>query len=95
MKIHLDFKGMPILYKALNKQKEFTLDLAPTRCTLGELVEFLTRKFGAMVRKALLDQKGDVDMEIRVVVNRDTYLAENRMQTLLEDGDSVAFLGAA
>ena len=95
MKIHLNFKGIPILYKVLNKRKEIDLELARPQCTLRELVESLVRQFGASVRKALLDLNGDIDMEIRVVLNEDIYLGMDRMETVLEEGDTLAFLGAA
>jgi hypothetical protein len=95
MKIHLDFKGMPILYKTLNRKKQIDLDFGPSLCTLRELADLLVRRFGTTVKKALLDKNGDVDLEIRVVLNQNTYLSENRMETVLHDGDTLAFLGAA
>lgn len=95
MKIHLNFKGIPILYKTLNKRKEIDVDLASPHCTLREVVEFLARKFGASIRKALLDATGNIDMEIRVVLNQQIYLGHDRMETVLEEGDTLAFLGAA
>lgn len=95
MRLHLDFKGVPILYKTLNKRKEISVELGPSTCTMRELVDYLTKQFGLMVKKALLDPKGDIDMEIRVVLNQGTYLAEHRMGMVLKDGDSVAFLGAS
>lgn len=95
MKIHLNFKGIPVLYKTLRKRKEIDLDLACPQCTLRELVDLLVKQFGASVRKALLDPAGDIDMEIRVVLNQGIYLGRDRMETVLEGGDTLAFLGAA
>ncbi len=95
MRIHLDFKGVPILYKTLNKKKEIDVDWTPARGTIKELVDFLSRRFGASVNKALLDASGSIDQEIRVVLNQGTYLMENRMETVLKDGDALAFLGAS
>ncbi len=93
MKVRLDFSGIPVLYKVLNKKKEFEFEF-PGR-TLGELVESLVRRFGPPMTKALLDLNGDVDMEIRVVLNDGTYLTENRKAAALNDGDMVAFRGAS
>ena len=95
MRIHLDFKGVPILYKTLNKKKEIDVDWVPAKGTVKELVDFLARRFGVSVNKALLDASGNIDQEIRVVLNQSTYLVDNRMETVLKDGDAVAFLGAA
>jgi hypothetical protein len=47
------------------------------------------------VNKALLDASGNIDQEIRVVLNQSTYLVDNRMETVLKDGDALAFLGAS
>ena len=43
---------------------------------------------------ALLDRNGDVDMEIRVLLN-ETHITEDRKKTVLWDGDMVAFSGAS
>jgi hypothetical protein len=93
MKVRLDFSGIPVLYKTLNKKKEFEFDFSGR--TLRELVQNLVRRFGQPMTKALLDGNGDVDVEIRVVVNEGTYLTESRMETVLNEGDMVAFRGAS
>jgi hypothetical protein len=93
MKVMLNFGGIPVLYKTLNKKKEFEFDF-PGR-TLRELAQNLVRRFGQPMTKALLDGNGDVDVEIRVVVNEETYLTESRMETVLNEGDMVAFRGAS
>jgi hypothetical protein len=93
MKVRLDFSGIPVLYKVLNKKKEFEFEFPGQ--TLGELVESLVRRFGSPLTKALLDCNGDVDFEIRVVLNEGTYLTESRMESILRDGDMVAFRGAS
>lgn len=95
MRIHLDFRGVPILYKTLNKKKEIDVDWTPARGTIKELVDFLARRFGTSVNKALLDASGSIDQEIRVVLNQSTYLMENRMDTVLKDGDALVFMGAS
>jgi hypothetical protein len=92
MKVRLDFNGVPMLYKVLEKRKEFEFEFPGH--TLGELVETLVRQFGPPMTKALLDLKGDVDMEIRVLLN-ETYITEDRNKTVLWDGDMVAFSGAS
>jgi len=55
------------------------------------LIDALVREFGFEVKKFLLDKNGDVDIEIRVLLNGATYLSENRMQTTLSDGDTLLF----
>jgi hypothetical protein len=51
----------------------------------------MVRKFGFEIKKFLLDKNGDIDIEIRVLLNGATYLSENRMQTSLNDGDILVF----
>ena len=93
MKVTLNFEGIPVLYRVLNKKKEFEFDFPGT--TLRELTQSLVRKFGQPISKAILDGNGDVDFEIRVVVNHGTYLTESRMESGLNEGDMVAFKGAS
>ena len=92
MKVRLDFSGIPMLYKVLDKKKEFEFEFPGH--TLGELVESLVGRFGPPMTKALLDLNGDVDMEIRVVLN-ETYITEDREKAVLWDGVMVAFSGAS
>ena len=92
MNVTLDFSGMLGLYKVLNKKKEFEFEFPGH--TLGELVESLVRQFGPPMTKALLDLNGDVDMEIRVVLNHETCIKENVKEAALSEGDIVAFKGA-
>jgi hypothetical protein len=47
-------------------------------------------KYGPAVKKALLDQNGDIDMELRVVHNDRTFLMHGeRMNFTLNDGDTL------
>lgn len=92
MKVHLNFTGIPILYKVLDKKKEVDFDFAGE--TVGDLMNKLTQKYGLPLKKALLDANGDIDVEIRVMLNN-AYLSGDRMTATLRDGDVVAFRGAS
>jgi hypothetical protein len=47
------------------------------------------------VRKAILDQKGEIDMELRVVVNQSNHLSYGeRMAVPLHDGDTLHLMTA-
>lgn len=93
MKIHINFKGIPILYKTLNKKWEIDFEF-PGK-TMRELMDGLVRRFGPAMKAAILDNNGDIDMEIRVVLNSTKYLTDDRMATVLNDGDSLVFRGAS
>lgn len=86
MKIHLKIEGLPHLYKAMHKRKD--LDFEFPGETLRDLVNALCKKYGPGVNKAILDQKGEIDMELRVVVNFSKYLSYGeRMDVSLNEGD--------
>jgi hypothetical protein len=88
MKIHLKIRGLPQLYKVMNKKKD--LDFEFLGSTVGEAVRSLVNKYGPAVKKALLDQNGDIDMELRVVHNDRTFLMHGeRMNFTLNDGDTL------
>jgi len=88
MRVNIEIAGLP-LYKAFGKSKKIELDF-PGK-TLRELIDAMVRKFGFEVKKFLLDKNGDIDIDIRVLLNGATYLSENRMQACLNDGDTLIF----
>ncbi|NWG03733.1 MAG: MoaD/ThiS family protein [Syntrophaceae bacterium] len=88
MRVTIQIAGLP-LYKTFGKNKKLEFEF-PGR-TLKELMDALVKKFGFDVKKFLLDKNGDIDLDIRVLLNGSTYLYENRMQTSLNDGDTLLF----
>jgi hypothetical protein len=88
MKVNIEIAGLP-LYKTFGKSKKIEFEF-PGK-TLRELIDAMLRKFGFEIKKFLLDKNGDIDIEIRVLLNGATYLSENRMQTSLNDGDTLVF----
>jgi molybdopterin converting factor small subunit len=88
MKVNIEIAGLP-LYKTFGKSKKIEFEF-PGK-TLRDLIDALVKKFGFDVKRFLLDKNGDVDIEIRVLLNEVTYLSENRMQTSLSDGDTLLF----
>src|SRR4030043_64464 len=88
MKVNIEIAGLP-LYKTFGKSKKIEFEF-PGK-TLKELIDALLRKFGFEIKKFLLDKNGDIDMDIRVLLNGATYLSENRMQVSLNDGDTLIF----
>jgi len=88
MKVNIEIAGLP-LYKTFGKSKKIAFEFSGR--TLKELIDAMVRKFGFEIKKFLLDKNGDIDMEIRVLLNGTTYLSENRMQASLNDGDTLVF----
>ncbi len=91
MKIHFKIEGLALLYKILNKKKDLEIEFPGA--TLRDFVNGLIKKYGPGVKKALLDQKGEIDMELRVVVNYSNYLQYGqRMDAPLNEGDTLHFM---
>ncbi len=88
MRVNIEIAGIP-LYKTFGKSKKIEFEF-PGK-TLKELMDAMVRKFGFEIKKFLLDKNGDIDMDIRVLLNGATYLSENRMQASLNDGDTLVF----
>ena len=88
MRVNIEIAGLP-LYKTFGRSKKIEFEF-PGK-TLKELIGAMVRKFGFDVKKFLLDKDGDIDMDIRVLLNGTTHLSENRMQTSLNDGDTLTF----
>jgi hypothetical protein len=86
MKVNIEIAGLA-LYKTFGKNKKIEFEFSGR--TLKDLIDAMVGKFGFEVKKFLLDKAGDV--EIRVLLNGTTYLSENRMQTALNDGDTLVF----
>ncbi len=87
MKIHLKIEGLPQLYKILNKKK--AIDFEFPGHTIRDFAVNLARKYGRGVDQVLLDQTGAIDMGLKVAVNFSALSYDNRMDTLLHDGDTL------
>ncbi|MCX5811759.1 MAG: hypothetical protein NT178_04350 [Proteobacteria bacterium] len=92
MKIHLSVKGVAPLYKLLGKKND--IDITFPGNTLQDLVNELIKKFGNGVKKAILDDKEEIDMEIRVSVNQIGFLSYGeRMSASLNESDTIYIMG--
>ena len=88
MKVHLRIEGIAPLYKIFNNKKDLDFDFPGD--TLADFTNALIRKYGPGVKKAILDQRGEIDMELRVVVNQSVHLSYGeRMGAPLQDGDTL------
>ena len=92
MKIHLSVKGVAPLYKLLGKKND--IDIIFPGNTLQDMVNELIKKFGSGVKKAILDDKEEIDMEIRVSVNQIGFLSYGeRMNASLSESDTIYIMG--
>ena len=92
MNVHLTVRGVAPLYKILGKKNDIDFNFPGNR--LKDLVDGLIGRYGEGIRKALLDAQDDIDMELRVVVNKTDYLQYGqRLDRVLNEGDTIYFMG--
>jgi hypothetical protein len=92
LNVHLTVKGVAPLYKIFGKKNDIDFEFPGNN--LRDLVDGLVRRFGDGIKKALLDAQDDIDMELRVVVNKTDYLQYGqRLGRLLNDGDTIYIMG--
>ncbi|MBW1801030.1 MAG: hypothetical protein JRJ85_09910 [Deltaproteobacteria bacterium] len=93
MKIHVKIEGISNLYKVMKKKKEVDLDFPGNRVVVKDIIDSLVKRYGAPIKKALLNREGDIDMEIRVLHNERTFLMYGqRMDVPLNEGDVLKFM---
>ncbi|CAB1062371.1 hypothetical protein D1BOALGB6SA_7148 [Olavius sp. associated proteobacterium Delta 1] len=89
MKIQLESIGLPTLSKLLGKTSQIDMPDG----TVADVVSHIVNRMGQPARKILLDQKGQLDLSIQVMVNDEGFLARNEYsQRILQDGDKVKFM---
>jgi molybdopterin converting factor small subunit len=91
MNINVTFRGIAHLYNAMNKKR--TIDVQISGNTVRDVISALISKYGSVVKQTLLDQQGDIDMELRLVHNERVFLEYGqRMDAPLNDGDKLWFM---
>ena len=89
MKIQIESLGLPTLSKLIGKKTQMEM----TGGTLSDLVSRIVDKLGPPARKILLDQGGQLDMTIQVMINDEGFLPRDEYsKRVLKDGDRVKFM---
>jgi sulfur carrier protein ThiS len=89
LKIQVESLGLPTLSKLIGKKSE--IEMADG--TLADLITHIVSRSGREARKILLDQSGQLDMTIQVMVNDEGFVPRNELsQRALKDGDSVKIM---
>jgi hypothetical protein len=91
MKIQVTFRGIGNLYRVMNKK--WTIDIEIAGNTVRDVIDTLISRYGSVIKQSLLDQQGDIDMELRLVHNERVFLEYGaRMDVPLNDGDKLWFM---
>ena len=89
MRIQIESLGLPTLSKIIGR----TFQLEISDGTVSDVVTNLVNRVGPQARKILLDQSGNLDLSIQVIINDEGFLArEEYGQRRLQDGDRVKFM---
>ena len=89
MKIQIESIGLPTLSKLIGKTSHWELPGG----TVADLIAQIVDRHGRQARKILLDQTGQLDLAIQVMVNDESFLPRNEYsQRSLKDGDAVKFM---
>ena len=89
MKIQIESLGLPTLSKVIGRTTEWEMQDG----TVADLVRDIVNRHGRKMHKILLDQSGDLDLAIQVMLNDEGFLPREQFsKRLLKDGDSVKFM---
>ena len=89
MKVKVRLMALPVLAKAMGgKQAEVEF---PGE-TVADLVDHLVERYGKPAKEALLDEEGQLDAIIQILVNEKQWVVHDRLEVPLKDGDTVIFM---
>ncbi len=89
MKVQVEVLGLPMLARLIGKKGQIEF----TGSTVADLISHIVGRHGQAARKALLDQDGQLDYVVQVMINNEGILprdAHDRRE--LKDGDDVKFM---
>ena len=89
MKVQVEFLGLPTLSKLIGKKTH--LDMPDG--TVADIITHIVNRHGQKARKILLDEKGELDMTIQVMINNEGFIPrEGYSQRQLKEGDQVKIM---
>jgi MoaD family protein len=88
MKVNLKIL-LPVLPEAIGR-KDLEVELAGE--TVSDLIEHLVARYGRKARQALYDEKDQLDPVVQVLLNGKEWVTHDRLDTVLQDGDSVVLM---
>lgn len=89
MKIQVESLGLPSLSKLIGRKTE--LEMAGG--SVADLIAHIVNRTGSKARKVLLDDSGELDMTIQVMLNDEGFVPRNELsQRPLKDGDKVKIM---
>jgi molybdopterin converting factor small subunit len=81
--------ALPALARALGGKR---IEVEFPGETVAELVGYLVERYGQAAREALLDEQGDLDSIVQILINEKQWVVHDDLDVPLNDGDSVIFM---
>ena len=88
MKVHLKML-LPVLPEAVGR-KELEVEFAGG--TVNDLLDHLIAQYGRKARQALLDERGQLDPVIQVLLNGEEWITHDNLDRALKEGDQVILM---
>jgi sulfur carrier protein ThiS len=89
MKIIVESLGLPTFAAVIGKKTEVNLESG----TLAGLVQHLVGRFGPKARQMLLDEEGELDPTIQIMLNEEGFVPREELNDRhLKEGDRVRFM---
>jgi MoaD family protein len=85
--------GLKILLPALPEaigSKELEIEFDGE--TVNDLIEYLVAQYGRKAKQALLDERGELDPVVQVLLNGEEWVTHDRLDRPLQDGDHLFFM---
>ena len=60
--------------------------------TINDLIEHLIAQYGRRAKQALYDKTGELDPVIQVLLNGETWVTQDQLDMVLQDGDSLILM---
>lgn len=89
MKVQVEVLGLPLLARVIGKKIEMEFPGA----TVSEMIDHIVGKYGQPAQKALLDQDGNLDHVVQVMINSEGIMPRDEYtRRELKEGDDVKFM---
>ena len=89
MRVNLKILSLPTLSKVTGKKE---LDVNFEGKTVSDLIGYIVKRYGPKAGEAILDEDGQLDITIQVLLNGRDWITRDCFDTVLKDGDSVALM---
>jgi sulfur carrier protein ThiS len=89
LKVQIESLGLPTLSKVIGRKTQWEM----ADGTVADLIKEIVDRHGRKMHKILLDQTGELDLAIQVMLNDEGFLSREQFSKRhLKDGDAVKFM---